>query len=251
MIQKCKAGINGQEIFISDDENSSLFHLALHSGNRDLFFRLVWMYLRGSVDKFEVGDVQEFGENIDLLLKQIGLGYLGKSPLHIACIKCSADLIRTLIQEYKSKLDAKDNYGGTPFLNAAFGGNKEVVCLLLDEFGQDPNSVGYLGKTTLHWACESGNVKLVRVLIEKYGAKVTTVDNDGNTPLNIAAYYGNTEVALSLIEEFDCDVYKKSYSGKSLLHDACEGGSIRLVQTLLSRAFHCCLLTTKATLPFT
>lgn len=37
------------------------------------------------------------------------------------------------------------------------------------------------------------------------------------------------EVALSLINEFHCDTHATGNLGRSLLHEACEGGSVRLL----------------------
>ena len=64
-------------------------------------------------------------------------------------------------------------------------------------------------------------------------ADVHARDDQNNTPLNVAAINGKTGVALCLINEFGCDPNVKGQFGRSLLHNACEGGSVSLVQTLI------------------
>ena len=40
-------------------------------------------------------------------------------------------------------------------------------------------------------------------------------------------------MALALINEFGCDTSIKGFNGRSLLHSACQGGSVSLVRTLI------------------
>ena len=49
----------------------------------------------------------------------------------------------------------------------------------------------------------------------------------------MAAYSGKKEVALFLINEVGCDINVKGSFGQSLLHFACSGGDVSLVQTLI------------------
>ena len=49
----------------------------------------------------------------------------------------------------------------------------------------------------------------------------------------MAACWGKDEAALVLITEFNCDVNVKDMAGRSLLHNACEGGNVNLVRTLI------------------
>ena len=49
----------------------------------------------------------------------------------------------------------------------------------------------------------------------------------------MAALSGKDEVALTLINEFGCDTKVRGALGRSLLHSACNGGSVNLVRTLI------------------
>ena len=80
---------------------------------------------------------------------------------------------------------------------------------------------------------KGGSVNLVQTLIREYKADINACDDQNNTPLHLAAVCSKAEVALCLINEFGCDPNVKGQIGRSLLHCACEGGSVSLVQTLI------------------
>ena len=77
-------------------------------------------------------------------------------------------------------------------------------------------------------------MRLVQSLIRDHHAEVNAIDDNDYTPLHTAAYYGITDIAVSLINEFGCDIHTAGYQGIFLLHAACEGGSVWLVQCLLN-----------------
>ena len=84
----------------------------------------------------------------------------------------------------------------------------------------------------LHHACESGNVSLVQTFVRECEVDVNLPDSHNNTPLHVAAFWGQDEVALCLLDEFGCDPNIEGQYGRTLLHSACKGGSVHLVQTL-------------------
>ena len=59
--------------------------------------------------------------------------------------------------------------------------------------------------------------------------------DQNNMPLHVAAFTGKAEVVLSLINDFACDpnVRGNRARGRLLLHNACQGGSVSLVKTLI------------------
>ena len=210
LIQKYNAGI---DINSRDDSNDTPFHQAALSGRAEVLEYLI--------DRF----------GCDPNVK----GDLGKSLLHCACCGNNLALVKTLIQDHQADINAKDDLNDTPLFNAAESGNSEVVLWMINSLECDLNTHGYLGKTLLHHACEGGNISVVRTLIQEYGFDVEAEDTNRVRPLQVAALFGKTGVALTLITEFGCDVHAKGYSNRSLLHDACEGGSVFLVQYLLSK----------------
>ena len=115
----------------------------------------------------------------------------------------------------------------------AVNGKKEVVLILIKEFGCDPTAKGLFGMSLLHHACKSGNVSLVKTLVRDFKADTTARGNNNILPIHVAAITGKKEVVLILIKEFDCDPTVKGQSGMSLLHHACLSGNVTLVQTLI------------------
>ena len=73
-------------------------------------------------------------------------------------------------------------WGDTPLHRAAFGGNKEIVELLLNN-EVDVNVKDDYGCTPLHDAAEYGHKKIIELLISK-GADVNAENDDGLTPLD-------------------------------------------------------------------
>ena len=61
----------------------------------------------------------------------------GYSPLHLACLKKSSDMVQVLLRlgGDKLKLDAADNAGWTPIHCAALNGSSECLILLIDNGG--------------------------------------------------------------------------------------------------------------------
>ena len=210
LVEKYNAGIH---INSRDDSNHTPFHNAARSGRAQLLEYLI----------------EKFG--CDPSVK----GGLGKSLLHCACYEGNVAVVNMLIEDHQADVNAKDDLNDTPLFNAAEGGNGEVVSWMLNRFGCDIHARGYLGRTLLHNACEGGNSGVVRTLIREYGFDAEAEDYDHVRPLQEAALFGKSGVALTLIDEFGCDVHAKGYSSRSLLHDACEGGSVSLVNYLLTK----------------
>ena len=208
LIREYKADIND-----CDDQNSIPLHVAAYSGKADVALCLI----------------DEFG--CDPNVK----GYIGKSLLHLACQGGNVSLVQTLIRKHKADVTARDDQDSTPLHVAAYSGKADVALCLIDEFCCDPNVKGNIGKSLLHIACQGGNVSLVQTLIRKHKADITARDNQDNTPLHVAAYSGKADVALCLIDEFGCDPNVTGCIGKSLLIQACEGGNVSLVQTLIRK----------------
>ena len=161
-------------------------------------------------------------------------GNIGRSLLHYACQGGSVSLVQTLIREHKADVNARDDQNNTPLHVAAFSGKADVAFSLINDFGCDPNMRGNIGRSLLHNACIGGSLSLVQTLIRVYNSNIHDRDNESNTSLFAAAGSGKADVTLSLINDFSCDPnIVKGKQGRSLLHFACEGGSVSLVQTLI------------------
>ena len=150
----------------------------------------------------------------------------GTTLLHIAAVWGRLGVVRVLVSEFKANVNARTKYGVTPFSSA----NVAVALALINEFDCDT----FGGTSFIHPACRSGSLNLVRALVGKHGIGILNhCDSNGDTPLHKAARWGRKEVAMMLINEYHCDTSVKGHKGRSLLHSACAGGDVSLVQTLI------------------
>ena len=71
-------------------------------------------------------------------------------------------------------------------------------------------------------------------MIHDHNADVNARDDHNNTSLHLAAQAGEEDTAIALINEFNCSTaVKKGWRSRTLLHNACKGGCLNLVRTLI------------------
>ena len=92
------------------------------------------------------------------------------------------------------------------------------------------------GKTALHVACRHGHFFIVRSLIEIFGCYPAIRDYGGNLPIHDACLYGQLKIVDYLIHFkgtsiVDAVLFTDSEEN-TLLHKACQSGSVRLVRYL-------------------
>lgn len=104
-----------------------------------------------------------------------------------------------------------DEHGITPLAMAAFGGQSQVVALLVSHDGAAMRQVDERGRTPLHWAAIGGHADVVEQLIRQ-GADVNATDRDGEVPLHLAARFGKPE-AFALLLARGGDLAVKSTDG--------------------------------------
>ena len=147
----------------------------------------------------------------------------GQTPLHCACMGGHLEIVRMLISEFKADMTIQDEDGDTALMLTAKAGHDNVVHGLLSRY-RCP-----LQKNLLHIACRRGDISLVREIFHEHKADVNAGCDNNDTPVHVAALCGKEEVALALINEFQCDISVKGHLGRSLLHSACRGGNVNLV----------------------
>ena len=159
-------------------------------------------------------------------------GKTGWTPLHFAARWGHLHVARVLIAEFKANINARTSHflGDTPFSLAIDYGGEEVALAFVNEFSFRD------APRYIHKACARGLVKLVQALVQRHGVGIlehrTPLHDD--TPLHTAAKHGRYEVVVMLINEYHCDTSMKGYRHETpLLHCACEGGNVSLVQTLI------------------
>ncbi|KAF4969079.1 hypothetical protein FZEAL_10300 [Fusarium zealandicum] len=163
------------------------------------------------------------------------------SPFHTACESGFIDAIETFLDVANSVNELVNfewGWYGTPLLQAALGGQPEVVQLLLDK-GADPNyrlqSKINHGKTVIHAAAEGGNVKALEAILKAVEDPDLEVrDFKLRTPLFYACVEGREEMVEYLLEKgVSTDVVLTT--GGNLTPGIIDGGSVKILNRVLER----------------
>ena len=148
------------------------------------------------------------------------LPYNGETPL---------DVDEKVYRETPLDVDEKVYRGRVPLHNAARGGHKEVIELLIAN-GADVNAKDIDGETPLRYAAAFGRKEIVELLITK-GADVNTKVGNGSTHLHAVAYLDYKEIAELLIAG-GADVNAKDVDGETPLDWAVENGNSEIITLL-------------------
>ncbi|XP_046564852.1 serine/threonine-protein phosphatase 6 regulatory ankyrin repeat subunit B-like [Haliotis rubra] len=156
------------------------------------------------------------------------LDTFGDSLLHLACQGGNMSLVEHLVSD--SNINLRNGYGRTPLMAAAFKGHKSVFDLL-ESKGADSTLLDTFGDSLLHLACQGGNMSLVEHLVSD--SNINLKSDNGWTPLMAAAVKGHKSV-FDFLESKGADSTLLDTFGDSLLHLACQGGKVALVEHLVS-----------------
>ena len=191
----------------------------------------------------------------------------GCTPLHIAAQRDSKEVVKLLVTKYNCSVDCVDSNGDTPLILAsrlghagtvrvlvscgvnieakdennsaalfvaAVNGHKDVVSVLIDEFGCSPDSKGPGDQTPLHGACQLGLIDMVNSLINEYKCDRMARNKNGHTPLHLAAAHGLEEIVRVLVTKYSCPVDCVDTDGWTPLMLAANAGHASTVKMLAS-----------------
>ncbi|XP_075711233.1 uncharacterized protein LOC142748001 isoform X2 [Rhinoderma darwinii] len=136
----------------------------------------------------------------------------GNTRLHYEAHAGNLDMVRRLMQDGYSVL-SQNASGLTPLHMAAFGGNAQVLEMLLSS--QPINAINIRSikdSTLLHEAVCGRSLETVQLLIEK-GADTNLQDQAGNTPLHLAAFLRPASLSIAI-----CQALLKGGSNPSILN---------------------------------
>ena len=190
----------------------------------------------------------------------------GNTSLHSAACNDKLEAVQELLRlGGRASMTKVAGTYGTPLHQAAFGGHKKVMSVLLDE-GCPIDVLSSIGKSVLRATAEGGHVELVGWLV-KCGVDVNRGDADGYTPIHSAARNGKLEAVhellrlggkasmtkvagtygtplhqaalgghkkvMSVLLDEGCPIDVVNSSGQSVLHSAAEGGHVELLGWLV------------------
>jgi ankyrin repeat protein len=138
---------------------------------------------------------------------------------------------RYIIQTYPDLLHNVENDGWNAALQAARGGNVQILQLLADN-GVDFKHKTKTGKNILHVACFNSNLEMSRYIIQTYPGVLHNVENDGWNAALHAARGGNVQI-LQLLAENGVDVKHKDNDGWNILHVSCLKGNLEMSRYII------------------
>ena len=121
-----------------------------------------------------------------------------------------------------------EDYDEMPLHWAAGEGHEEVVKLLLEQKGVNPDSKDYWGRTPLLEAASKGHEEIVRLLLQRENVNPNSQDKAGISPLWGAVHGGHPEIVRLLLQRKEVDPERPDIYGRSPLfgassHDWWEG----------------------------
>ncbi|XP_062608649.1 putative ankyrin repeat protein RF_0381 [Saccostrea cucullata] len=158
----------------------------------------------------------ERGMNINALSNK------GKNILHIACINGKFEVCVYLVENYPHLLDVKDKSSYTVLHAAGWGGNVQIVKLLIEK-NMDINAQQRDGETILHQCCLSGEMKMYEYLVNNFPNLLKIRDNTGWTVLHSACKGGSVEM-ISFLLQNGLESNALSNDCENILHIACMNG---------------------------
>ena len=180
------------------------------------------------------GHVELVGWLVECGLDVNGEDVIGYTPLHLAAWKGKLEAVHELLRlGGKASMTKVAGTCGTPLHQAALGGHKKVMSVLLDE-GCPIDVVDSNGLSVLHFAAQGGHVELVGWLVE-CGLDVNDGDADGYTPLHLAAWKGKLEAVHELLRlGGKASMKKVAGTCGTPLHQAALGGYKKVMSFLLN-----------------
>jgi ankyrin repeat protein len=170
----------------------------------------------------------------------------GQYPLNIAAEAGNLEVVSTLVEKYKTKVDVIDGANMTPLLLACKSGRMAVIEYLITKGGADVKRTSLPQQySALHYLASigsSGNVpmgdihaasKRINLLVSK-SADVNQTNNNGETALHIAASQGHPLILGALL---DCnsELNMRNGKGETAVQLAAKNGQSDIVLFLMAR----------------
>lgn len=210
---------------MSDGERDEVFFIACNKGNLEVAKLILQT---GEVSKNIKTRALIAVSSKDSLVKDHSLMVKLRDNLQMVEFLLMAEFLLDQGADPNQRIDGMRHYSETAIHAACGHGTVDGVKLLLDR-GANANLTNFL--TPLHLASDLGRIEIVRELIGK-GALVDGKDELGKTPLDYAVKSKEVLTCQILIQEHRASLNEVRH-GSTPLEEACAGGSLALVKTLL------------------
>lgn len=159
----------------------------------------------------------------------------GWNCFHIAAREGDPAIIEYLLDAFPDIWHTESKIKRTPLHTAAMHGCIDVVKILLERCGYDPDCKDSCGVTPFMDAVQNGHLHIAQLLLEKKKVCFTAVDKMGAQALHLAAVTGQDQSLHYLVSSLGVNVNERATSIQlSPLHYAAKEGHVSCLSTLLS-----------------
>ncbi|XP_067650441.1 ankyrin repeat domain-containing protein 50-like isoform X1 [Haliotis asinina] len=234
---------SGGDVSLVDSSSNTILHLACIGGHVDmvkyvLSLDVVDINVRGQYGRTPLMSAAWRGHRkvFDFLVSKGGDASVvdddGNNILHLACIGAQVEMVKYILSQDVVDTNSRGQFGRTPLMIAAEKGYRVVFDLLVDR-GGDVSVVDDDGNNILHVACIGGHLEMVKYVLSHDPMEIRSRGQYGRTPVLLAAEKGHRDVFDLLVSKGD-DVSSTDDDGNNILHMACIGGQVDMVQYVLS-----------------
>jgi hypothetical protein len=170
----------------------------------------------------------------DNAVLQVLLGMKPSLGFYEACAVGSADQVSALVTSNSNLISSRNSIGWTGLHFAAFGGNKQVIALLIQR-GANVNEKARnrFNNTPLAVALLTGQYDTIKLLIED-GADVNARQSGGLAPIQEAALSGRRDI-IDLLLEHGAEIAARGNDGRNAVSEANRGHHPEIAAYLLTR----------------
>ncbi|XP_078149942.1 protein ACCELERATED CELL DEATH 6-like isoform X2 [Carex rostrata] len=215
-------------------------HLAARAGNRRMVSHIVFLAQQSGIGAYQVltkrsieGDTvlheaaQHGQEDVVQVLMTVApalsveLNDASMSPLYLAVVRNSVDIVRILTQYSHSSALGPNQQNA---LHAAVLQSPEITSMLLDWKAELANKKDASGSTPVHYAASSGDVTTVNTILDRVPLAVYIQDQEGSSPLHVAARMCNCSAISCMIDICPDSFELCNNHGQNFLHIVAQHG---------------------------
>ncbi|XP_067653126.1 ankyrin-3-like [Haliotis asinina] len=234
----------GADMSKENDDGENILHMACQGGN----VKIVKYILTQNIVDINGNDdnkmtpflLAAYHGNSDVLelLVQKGANTLAvnrkrRNSLHLSCTGGHVDAAKCVLNQTSVDINSKDCEEMTPVMLAASHGKSEVFDMLMKK-GADLSVIDKNGENILHCACRGGNVEIVNYILMQNIVDINSKEYKEKTPVMLAASHGKNEV-FDILMKKGADLSVTDENGDNILHWACRGGNVKIVNYVLKR----------------
>ncbi|XP_067668041.1 uncharacterized protein [Haliotis asinina] len=161
-----------------------------------------------------------------------GEACLVDTDLHAACNRGNLAQVKDILSQGQVDINSKGRYGMTAVMLAASWGHRDIFNTIINS-NPDVSVLDLQGNNILHVACNGGHETIVKYILSHKMADINSRNHLGQTPVMRAALCGHLEL-FSLLLLHQPDMTLNDTVGNNILHWACRGGNVTIVNKTLS-----------------